>query len=245
MGTLKDRLSYLWPGETVAAISEKIGMSHMGLSKVFAKNSLPKADTLLNISNISGCDLRWLMTGQGFAFPEKNQETAEDLSTTHPDNSRDFAYISDMSLSGGGLNTRQLAFRHDWLQKNKLNYNNLALISVKDDTMSPTITPNDKLLISSFFYKDDSNRYQTGINPANSKAKESLTDGIYIVSINGRNRIRRLQFHPDGEVVVICDNPLYKSVTLPTSEFRTDNIKGRVEWLGRHFNWELPPVPNN
>ena len=65
MSTFKNRLTLLWPEKSTSEIADKIGMSYVGLSKVFSKDALPKADTLLKIHEVSGCDLKWLMTGEG------------------------------------------------------------------------------------------------------------------------------------------------------------------------------------
>ena len=71
MSTFKNRLALLWPEKSTSEIADKIGMSYVGLSKVFSKDALPKADTLLKIHEVSGCDLKWLMTGEGMPFSEE------------------------------------------------------------------------------------------------------------------------------------------------------------------------------
>ena len=45
--TFKDRLSTLFPKDTISSIASKIGMTQAGLFKIFNRNSLPKAETIL------------------------------------------------------------------------------------------------------------------------------------------------------------------------------------------------------
>lgn len=60
-------------GFDIGGYSLKIDMSYMGLNKVFAKDGLPKAETLIKIQEVTGCDLNWLLTGKGLPFADKSR----------------------------------------------------------------------------------------------------------------------------------------------------------------------------
>ncbi len=64
-------------------------------------------------------------------------------------------------------------------------------LSVRDDTMAPTLQPGDLAVYM----------------PENAKRE----NGLYVLEQQGREVIRRLQGLTDGTIAVLCDNPAYQA----------------------------------
>lgn len=242
MSTLKERLQSLWPGTKWEDIAEKIGMSYMGLSKVFAKNGLPKAETLLTIHEHSGCDLKWLMTGEGEPFPNQNKAgsaaSTSSLKTKESDNPivldtlgnpvnlDEFVFIPryDINASAGNgfpIYTENplfcMAFRRYWIE----NYvttqiEKLSVITVKGDSMEGVLNHGDNILVN-----------HADTNPR---------DGLYVLRINNDLIVKRVQALP-GRLLVKSANPEYEPFEINLNHEQQDvAIIGRVEWFGRTIN---------
>ncbi|GKQ61242.1 transcriptional regulator [Aeromonas caviae] len=109
-----------------------------------------------------------------------------------------------------------MAFRTEWLRKEGLKPDRLAVIRAKGDSMEPTISDNDIILL----------------HMANGDAPR---DGLHVIRMEGGLFVKRLQFSPLGDVKVVSDNPTYQSWEF-TKEQRTDlHVVGRVVWAGKKF----------
>ncbi len=82
----------------------------------------------------------------------------------------------------------------------------LAIHSVRDDTMKPTLKQDDVLLV------DTDNK-----GPA---------DGLFVVKLDNATCVRRLQRLPGRQIRVICDNPNYDRMTI-------NGASGVLQVLGR------------
>ncbi|MFV2030629.1 S24 family peptidase [Neisseria sp. S1] len=235
MTTFKDRVMSLWPDLSVAKVSDLIGMSHMGLSKVFRTGGIPKADTLLSIHEKSGCDLKWLMTGEGTPFPDmplnqqpmvvsQNKQTAEITDTLgNAVNTDEFVFIPRYDVfaaAGNGYPVENekplfhMAFRRYWIE----NYvtrdiSKLSVIAVKGDSMEGVLNDGDNILVN--------------------HAATTPRDGLYVLRINNDLMVKRVQSVP-GKLLVTSSNPAYAPFEIDLSD-AGDNmaIVGRVEWFGR------------
>lgn len=77
MDNFKYRLIFLFGSNASRRkISKAIGLSYHGLNHVWEKGGVPKVDTMINIQQVTGCDLNWLLTGKGEAFPEHMDKNA-------------------------------------------------------------------------------------------------------------------------------------------------------------------------
>lgn len=109
-----------------------------------------------------------------------------------------------------------MAFRTEWLRKEGLKPDRLAVIRAKGDSMEPTISDNDIILL----------------HMANGDAPR---DGLHVIRMEGGLFVKRLQFSPLGDVKVVSDNPTYQSWHF-TKEQRADlHVVGRVVWAGKKF----------
>ncbi len=97
-----------------------------------------------------------------------------------------------------------------------INRNSSEIIFASGDSMYPTIQGGDSLLID--------------------RSKKEVYDGkIYCVRIDGQVYAKRLQKIPPSTIVVISDNPKYKSfeINLSTELDYDFEIIGEIKWWGR------------
>lgn len=65
MDTFKDRLLSLFDADAKPShIAAAIGMSIPGFMRIYNEGFIPKADGLIKIHEVTGCDLTWLLTGE-------------------------------------------------------------------------------------------------------------------------------------------------------------------------------------
>lgn len=108
-----------------------------------------------------------------------------------------------------------LAFRTEWVRSElRANPSNLALISAVGDSMEPTLSSGDLLLLDKSEYK-------------------VRDDAIYVISVNGALLVKRVQLLLDGTVVIRSDNPAYQPQIVKQPDIEQLKIVGRVVWIGR------------
>jgi phage repressor protein C with HTH and peptisase S24 domain len=140
-----------------------------------------------------------------------------------PHNDNEFVDIPvyDVSASAGhGLLIDQeniihhVNFRFDWLRSiTRAPINQLCVIRVDGDSMLPTLTNDDTVLVD-----------MTQTYPRK--------DGIYVVRYDGTLMVKRVQIDPVRNIAtIISDNVCYQPIhNLVPEEIK---IAGRVIWLGR------------
>lgn len=110
-----------------------------------------------------------------------------------------------------------LSFRADWVSNTLgVSVRDLALISVIGDSMEPSLSEGDVVLLD--------------------MTTRSVVDGsIYALQLNGGLLVKRIQRKLDGSLVVKSDNARYDTETV--SEDKADQLKiiGRVVWVGRRL----------
>ena len=107
------------------------------------------------------------------------------------------------------------AFDRRWLKVlTGASAENLSMIRVEGDSMSPTLNDGDDILID------------------RRDATEPLRDGIYVLRIDERLLVKRLAVHPMGRLVTVqSDNPAYSD--WPDCPIGDVVPIGRVIWAGR------------
>lgn len=141
-------------------------------------------------------------------------------------NANEFAMIPgfniQVSAGYGAVNgdeqpTRHLAFRRKWLKFRGFNEKNLVVVFAKGDSMEPTITNNNSLLI------------HTEIN--------SIQDGgIYVIRQDDTLLVKRVQRLLDGNLKLISDNIAYEPMVLTKDSFETLDVIGQVVWIAKDIS---------
>lgn len=133
-------------------------------------------------------------------------------------------YMSAMASAGPGAVasdervTARLAFRQEWLRElTGGSPSGLSVITVTGDSMSPTLSDGDDILVD-----------------ANDGA-DRLRDGIYVLRVEDMLNVKRLAMNPAGGGFEIhSDNPAYP--TWRDCDPESVAIIGRVIWAGRRIS---------
>ncbi|MDP9422620.1 MAG: peptidase S24 [Pseudomonadota bacterium] len=109
------------------------------------------------------------------------------------------------------------AFDPKWLKSlTGSSASKLSVIRVEGDSMSPTLSAGDDILVDL------------------ADAADRLRDGIYVLRVDGALLVKRLAIHPVGRrVTVQSDNPAYSD--LPDCGLDEIECIGRVIWAGRRI----------
>lgn len=212
IGQFSERLKLVMNNESVLSFSQKVGVSE-GTIRNLLKNGLPRLDNLVAIAEAGNVNIEWLATGEGKPNKDllaKNNEMDE------------FALIPGYNIqisAGNGSQgeqeqvTRKLAFRHKWLKFKGLKEKDLVLVFTKGDSMEPTISDNNTLMIDT--------------------SQQQLVDGsIYVIRNNEHLVVKRIQNTLKG-FYLISDNKEYEKVEVTYNEADDLKIIGRVVWVGK------------
>ena len=127
-----------------------------------------------------------------------------------------------VSAGPGALVTEELgkpyfAFDERWLKAlTATPATKLSIVRVEGDSMSPTLTAGDDILVDL------------------GDAADRLRDGIYVLRIDDALVVKRLALNPVGRrVTVQSDNPAYPD--WPDCPLKDINPIGRVIWSGRRI----------
>lgn len=213
MTTLSERLTALMAEKCLsqAELARMIGVKQPSIFKILSGQTLnPK--NILEIATALNVDPHWLKTGEG--DPDPSYRIVEVSEPQNPNTVR--IDILDVEASAGngaylspteqGLLSQEFDLTFFRQQFGRADAKHLKLITVKGDSMAPTLESGDLL------YVDISENY-------------FAADGLYVFTFDGQTFIKRLQ-KVGKEMLVISDNPTYKEWT-----FTQDDdvfIHGRV-----------------
>lgn len=228
------RISDVLGKESYLSFAKRAGMSDTAFKRYIINGTVPPVDKAWMIAcAASKADApksevdklaAWIAFGVGNK-PIPNDVVSES-NAEYKSNKRDeftlidsyaiYASAGHGSEVGHELSTEPMSFRTDWLKKEGFPPERLAVIRAKGDSMEPTISDNDVILIL----------LTNG---------EAPRDGLHVLRLDGGLFVKRLQFDPLGSVHVRSDNPAYGGVTISKEERSQLHIVGRVVWAGKKF----------
>lgn len=204
-----DRLKDVYGVKTNKDLSLCVGLASTAAHQWKTRNVIPYRE-ICKASLDLGISLEWLLTGKGEQVEAVN--TARILSVPH--------YAIQASAGGGSLVEAEpieqhLALSREWLIREGISSNDLIGIYAKGDSMEPTITNGDSLLI-------DRERSVIGSD-----------GGIYVINYEGELFVKRVQKLLDGRIAVTSDNKNHMSIEISKDRLNSLKIIGRVVWFGR------------
>lgn len=108
-----------------------------------------------------------------------------------------------------------VSFKEEWVRSClRVPRENLALLTVKGDSMSPTLNDGDLILI----------------DLRSSRLEDSA---IYVIEFADALLVKRIQRKLDGSVVIKSDNPVYEPEVIARENVADLQIVGRVVWTGK------------
>jgi len=202
----------------------RMGMPLRTYTRYASGERSPSAEALQALAHM-GVDLNWLMTGEGRMWtgggdaPRTIDAAAPAAASPGPD----FVLVPryDVRASAGGgamVHSEQivdyLAFKADWVHSRLgVPPANLLLLEASGDSMEPTISDGDLLLVSTHEPRIRDN-------------------AIYAININGDLLVKRIQRRMDGTLLVMSDNSRYSPETLSAQQAETLRVIGQVFWHG-------------
>ena len=119
------------------------------------------------------------------------------------------------AFPGEEIGKTSFAFEERWLKALTPSHaDQLSIIRVEGDSMSPTLTAGDDILVD------------------RGDASERLRDGIYVLRADDVLVVKRVALHPvGGRVTLQSDNPSYPD--WPDCTLDQIHVIGRVIWAGR------------
>jgi len=143
----------------------------------------------------------WLLRGRGLKDVAKPITVDDQLIGDDQEIFVSIPLINDNQRS----DVAPVALKRSWLHLISANQRDLFAFVVDDDAMEPALSRGDLVV-------------------ADSQNDGVVRDAIYILEINHRTTVRRLQLLPDGQVRIKCDNQHYESHTAKSAE--SLNING-------------------
>lgn len=164
------------------------------------------------ISEVYNINFEWLLTGKGeMIATQKNIEETTYIPVRGEVETSAGAgcYVYDEKI------TDYICFEKKLLKQLGANIAECDVLRVKGDSMEPTLTTGDKILVD--------------------KSKKDVLDSrIYILRVEDTLYVKRLQKLPKGRLRVISDNKDFESFELVPNEDDYE-VCGRVLWSGRIF----------
>ncbi len=214
LNSIPERVKLAMRGESQRVFAKRAGISEGTLRNVLSGGN-PNIETLLRISNAAGMNLTILM-GDNNDLSDADQEEAGYCHIPLYDvqaSAGHGSYIDDEKVIDS------LAFKKSWINANFSSPESLALISVTGDSMEPTLSDGDVVLVDL-------------------SDKQLDKDGVFAIQMDGNCYIKRLQLLPAGKLNVISDNTVFPPWELHLNDFLSQEnhkIIGRVVWSGGQF----------
>ena len=198
----------------VPSVTEKTSFKASTLHRYMNGETEIKLSDAAVLCRMAGFSLEWLAEGSG----EPGSEVAAE---TEPD---DYALIPGYNVqvsagNGSAINeeqvTRKLAFRRKWLRFRGLHEKNLVVVFAKGDSMEPTISDNNTIMVDT-----SDNVPQDG--------------RMYVIRVDDHLLVKRTQIVPGQGVQLISDNKDYPPMLVKLGNADTTiEFVGRVVWIGK------------
>jgi phage repressor protein C with HTH and peptisase S24 domain len=216
------RIKHARGKDTQREFAKILGFSASYLSETESGKTKPSLELLVRISLITNYSLHWLLTGEGPMLLEPSEFMVKEHSASYGERGT-FTLVPQVALEGvmgtagkgieGGAKGKY-AFRHTWLQS-KGNFEDFILFEVRGDSMDPTITDGDVVLIDR-------------------SKKQVVVGNVYALRTENAVMVKRLQPMDANRIKAMSDNKLYESYEIDLGKGDIEII-GQVIWVGREL----------
>lgn len=214
IGTRINEVSAILGGKK--ELAKVAGLSESQLHRIVSGESQPRLEPIAAMARAANVSLTWLATGEGpMRLGDETKEKSREMN--------EFALIPGYNVevaAGAGASpvdeqpSRRLAFRHKWLRYKGLNEKDLVLVFARGDSMEPTISDNNTLMIDT--------------------SQQELSDGaIYVIRVNSHLVVKRVQTLLNRDIMLISDNTAYHPETLKPEQLSDLRVIGKVVWVGK------------
>ncbi len=210
MQSIGERLRKIRGEMSQLELAEKLGVHKNTLANYEKNERLPDVEVLNKLLDVfPDIEPGWLLTGviekqypsaEGYIVPPRNEVGGRERGGAMIVSEQVVDYVS---------------FRSDWVRYTLgIPAHYLSLISVKGDSMEPTLSDGDLVLIDL-------------------RANRVEDNAIYVIQSNDSLLVKRIQRKLDGSMVVRSDNPIYETEVLTGETADRLEVVGRVVWTGR------------
>ena len=209
METLAERINIALQtkGLSVNALARQVGVSYPAMRKITKGETLnPKF--LFEIAEALNVSVEWLKTGEG---------SSENLSDDPSDDHIRFERLDVVAALGDGYINNEAVEVVDFVHVDKAwareklggNLSRIQVITARGDSMQGTIEDGDVLFVDTSVHSFEG-------------------EGIYLLSFADGLKAKRLQASVSGGLLVISDNPLYRTETIENDKLEKLTICGKV-----------------
>lgn len=206
----KNRLLLVLEGMSGNAFAKKVGMSEAVIRDYLSGKTYPSLNRLAIISQKCEIPIEWLATGKGDCRLSSNNEAKGTVHIPVYQSHMEKEFEENGSSSKPTINT--LPFDLSWIRHHGFNVKDLNIYWAKGDSMSPTISDYDAIVI----------------NTANIIPFDGY---IYIVQYGDTLSIKRIQNH-GRYLLLLSDNEKYPTIKIDKTDHDIDfDIIGRVVYI--------------
>lgn len=184
----------------------------------YRKRETVPLEQCIKIAERTGVSLDWLILGKGemkggSAAPERKKSVMEEVWAALEENRSPFPDVAFVPLfdaevgAGNGIEVygeniiQLIPFSQSWLAAEGLYIRDLACLPVNGDSMIPSLTSGDIVLVN--------------------HAKRN-GDGVFVVRMGNALRVKRLQWLANGDLRISSDNPIYQTEQITPAELAGD-----------------------
>jgi phage repressor protein C with HTH and peptisase S24 domain len=207
-----------WPSADRLAREMKVSPS--ALRKWLKGEAEPSRERLVALARAAGVDIAWLAEGAG---AQPNFKPPAGVVGREPDGKADWGRFvllrAAAAISGNGFQAQDIrggfiAVRQDWVRSVcQVDPDKLAVETATDDAMAPSIPTGAILLVDT-------------------TEQPTVSFGIYVLQVNERRIVRRVQARYDGGMMLTGDHPACQPDLVSAADAKLMKIVGRVVWSG-------------
>jgi phage repressor protein C with HTH and peptisase S24 domain len=201
------------------ALSKLTGIADNLLGK-YDKGTLPNVDYAAAIADALDISLEWLISGRGEMDRQPSSLAPTLTGEAIPPEFALIPYLQvEASAGGGAINhgeetAQMLAFRNEWLHRNGISPVHAKALTVLGDSMEPTLSSGDVILVDT-------------------RVGDVGQPGIYVIRVDDRLMVKRIQPKFGGALILIPENPVYSQEEIPADKADQMAVIGLVRWCGK------------
>lgn len=208
-GNVSSRIKTLMGNLSESAFAQKCRIPLSTMRK-YLSGSTPGLDKAAQIAEATGVPLEWLATGKQ---PTKSDSQFGEEFALIPGYNVQVA-AGHGAIAGDEAPTRELAFRRKWLRFRGFQEQDLALVFAKGDSMEPTISDNETVMVDT--------------------SERKLRDGhIYVIRNGDHLLVKRIQTLWNDGVQLLSDNKEYPPQEISSADLEALEVIGKVVWVGK------------
>lgn len=215
MESVGDRIKELRGEMQQGELADKLGIHKNTMANYERGDRFPDVNILQKILGIfPDTNPAWLLANEG--SKSRSDSTHQEGYVMFPRYE-----IEAGAAPGRHIESEQVVdfvtFKEEWIQNFlRVPQKNLALLSVKGDSMNPTLNDGDMILV----------------DLRTTRVEDSA---IYVLEFEDTLLVKRIQRKLDGSVVIKSDNDLYEPEAFEKNQVESLRIIGRVVWSGRRL----------